>query len=236
MFSAQYRNMGDHESLWLNHTVASGGTAGVRWYEVRDLSATPTLYQQGTYDPGDGHYRWMGSLAIDQDGNMALGYSVSSSTLFPSIRYTGRLNGEALGQLPQGETSLMEGTGSQTGSNRWGDYSLMTVDPVDDCTFWYTQEYFATTSGNWTTRVGSFKFPSCGLPKGWIEGTVYNADYAGRHPRRPGGGRRPDHDPDRRDRCHGPLCDDPARRHLHPDRRPAAARLSRPGHRRPASP
>ncbi len=176
MFSAQYRNMGDYESLWLNHTVASGGTAGVRWYEVRDLSATPTLYQQGTYDPGDGHYRWMGSLAVDQDGNMALGYSVSSSTLFPSIRYSGRLNGEALGQLPQAETSLWEGTGSQTGSNRWGDYSRMSVDPVDDCTFWYTQEYFAATSGNWTTRVGSFKFPSCGLPKGWIEGTVYNAD------------------------------------------------------------
>jgi len=176
MFSAQYRNMGDHESLWLNHTVASGGTAGVRWYEVRDLSATPTLYQQGTYDPGDGHYRWMGSLAVDQDGNMALGYSVSSSTLFPSIRYTGRLDGEAPGQLLQGENSIIEGTGSQTGSNRWGDYSRMSVDPVDDCTFWYTQEYFKTTSGSWTTRVGSFKFPSCGLPKGWIEGTVYNAD------------------------------------------------------------
>ena len=176
MFAAQYRNMGDHESLWLNHTVASGGTAGVRWYEVRDLSATPTLYQQGTYNPGDGHYRWMGSLATDQDGNMALGYSVSSSTLYPSVRYAGRLNGEALGQLPQGENSIWEGTGSQTGSNRWGDYSRMTVDPVDDCTFWYTQEYFVTTSGNWTTRIGSFKFPSCGVPKGLIEGTVYNAE------------------------------------------------------------
>jgi len=176
MFSAQYRNMGGHESLWLNHTVDGGAVAGVRWYEVRDLSTTPTLYQQGTYSPDDGHYRWMGSLAVDQDGNMALGYSVSSSTLFPSVRYTGRLNGETLGQLPQGENSIVEGTGSQTGSNRWGDYSRMTVDPVDDCTFWYTQEYFKTTSGSWTTRVGSFKFPSCGLPKGWIEGTVYNAD------------------------------------------------------------
>jgi hypothetical protein len=175
MFSAHYRNMRDHESLWLNHTVASGGTAGVRWYEVRDLSATPTLYQQGTYDPGDGHYRWMGSLATDQDGNMALGYSVSSSTLFPSIRYTGRLNGETLGRLLQGEASLVEGTGSQSNSNRWGDYSMMTIDPADDCTFWYTQEYFITTSGNWTTRVGSFKFPSCGVPKGWIEGRVYNS-------------------------------------------------------------
>jgi len=176
MFAAQYRNMGDHESLWLNHTVASGGTTGVRWYEVRDLSATPTLYQQGTYDPGDGHYRWMGSLATDRDGNMALGYSVSSANLFPSVRYTGRLNGEAPGHLLQGETSLIEGTGSQTGSNRWGDYSRMSVDPVDDCTFWYTQEYFKTTSGSWTTRFGSFKFPSCGVPKGWIEGTVYNPD------------------------------------------------------------
>ncbi len=175
MFSAQYRNMGDHESLWLNHTVSSGGVAALRWYEVRDLSATPTLYQQGTYAPGDGNYRWMGSLAVDQDGNMALGYSASSSTLYPSIRYAGRLNGEPLGQLLQGEASLIEGAGSQTGSNRWGDYSRMSVDPADDCTFWYTQEYFKTVSGNWTTRVGSFKFPSCGLPKGWIEGDVYNA-------------------------------------------------------------
>lgn len=175
MFQLQYRNFGDFESLWVNHTVSSGGVAGIRWYEVRDLAATPTLYQQGTYQPDDGQYRWMGSLGVDQDGNMAVGYSVSSTTLFPAIRYAGRLDTEQLGALPQAEHSLIEGLGSQSGSNRWGDYSQMNVDPADDCTFWYTTEYFKATSGSWYTRIGSFKFPSCGLPKGWIEGFVRDA-------------------------------------------------------------
>lgn len=174
MYLLQYRNYGDHEALFVNHTVPSGGVAGVRWYEVRDPGGSPYVYQQGTFQP-DSHYRWMGSIAADRDGNLALGYSVSSSSLYPSIRYTGRLNGEILGQMTQGEASLIEGSGSQTGSNRWGDYSAMSVDPVDDCTFWYTQMYFKFTSGTWYTRIGSFKFPSCGLPKGQIVGTVYNA-------------------------------------------------------------
>lgn len=174
MYLLQYRNYGDHESLFVNHTVASGNSGGVRWYELRDPGGTPFVYQQGTFQPDD-HYRWMGSIAADGDGNVALGYSVSSSSLYPSIRYTGRLNGEPLGWMAQAEASLKEGTGSQTGSNRWGDYSAMSVDPVDDCTFWYTQEYFITTSGNWHTWIGSFRFPSCGQPKGWIAGTVYDA-------------------------------------------------------------
>ena len=117
----------------------------------------------------------MGSVATDQDGNMALGYSVSSDTLMPAVRYVGRLYSDPLGQLPQGETSLVEGKGVQTGSNRWGDYSLMSVDPVDDCTFWYTQEYVEVTSGNWNTRIGSFKFPSCGQPKGSLDGHALDA-------------------------------------------------------------
>jgi hypothetical protein len=174
MFSLHYRNRGEYESLWVNQTVASGGVAGVRWYEIRDPGGTPVVYQQGTYQP-DSSYRWMGSVATDQDGNMALGYSVSSSLLKPAIRYAGRLNGDPLGELPQGEVSLIEGNGVQTGSSRWGDYSLMTVDPVDDCTFWYTQEYVAVTSGNWNTRIGSFKFPSCGQPKGFLAGHVLDA-------------------------------------------------------------
>ncbi len=174
MFALQYRNLGDHEALWVNHTVLSGGVAGVRWYEVRDPGGTPFIYQQGTYQP-DGLYRWMGSVAADQDGNLAVGYSVSSADMHPAIRYAGRLNGETLNTLPQGETSLIEGTGSQTSSNRWGDYSMMTVDPVDDCTFWYTQEYYETNGGTWQTRIGSFKFPSCGQPKGWVAGLVYDA-------------------------------------------------------------
>jgi hypothetical protein len=175
MMQLQYRNLGDHEALWVNHTVASNGAAGIRWYEVRDPGGTPTIYQQGTYQP-DSNYRWMGSLAVDQDGNMALGYSISSTTLKPGIRYTGRLAGETPGILPQGEASLIDGAGVQTsGYGRWGDYSAMSIDPMDDCTFWYTQEYYKTTSNNWQTRIGSFRFPSCGQPKGWIGGMVYDA-------------------------------------------------------------
>jgi len=163
----QYRRFADgHESLVANHTVGVGSSnsqAAVRWYEIRNLSTTPTIYQQSTYAPGTDS-RWMGSVAMDQSGDIALGYSVSSSNVSPSIRYTGRLASDPLGTLPQGEEILMAGSGSQTSSfNRWGDYSMMAVDPTDDCTFWYTQEYYAVTStAGWQTRVGSFKFPNCG--------------------------------------------------------------------------
>jgi len=165
----QYRRFADgHESLVANHTVGVGAgnnQAAVRWYEIRNLSTTPTIYQQSTYAPGTDS-RWMGSIAMDQAGDIALGYSVSSSNVSPSIRYTGRLAGDTLATLPEGEATLIEGSGSQTSSfNRWGDYSMMAVDPTDDCTFWYTQEYYtATSTAGWQTRVGSFKFPSCGLP------------------------------------------------------------------------
>ena len=111
---------------------------------------------------------------------MAVGYSVASPTLMPGIRYAGRLYGEMPGALPQSEISLIEGTGVQTGASRWGDYSAMTVDPVDDCTFWYTTEYYTANGSNWQTRIGSFRFPSCGEPKGWISGTVYNAETMNR--------------------------------------------------------
>ena len=104
----------------------------------------------------------MGSIAQDKQGNMALGYSVSSSSVFPSIRYTGRLVTDAANTM-QAEATMQAGTGSQNGRlERWGDYSGMSIDPTDDCTFWYTTEYLkATGSFNWSTRVGSFKFPSC---------------------------------------------------------------------------
>ncbi|MBP7688632.1 MAG: carboxypeptidase regulatory-like domain-containing protein, partial [Thermoflexales bacterium] len=179
MFRATYRNFGSHETVLLNHTVLADGAdrAGVRWYELRDLSTTPTIYQQGTYAPADGHYRWMGSLAMDHVGNIALGYSVSSSTLDPSIRYAGRLSTDPLGTLPQAEASIITGSGAQTGTGaRWGDYSAMTVDPVDDCTFWYTTEYIQTTgTAPWQTRVASFKFPNCALgPQGTLTGVVSN--------------------------------------------------------------
>jgi hypothetical protein len=168
----QYRRFADgHESLVANHTVAVGPSsnrAAVRWYEIRNLSSTPTVYQQGTYAPGSDN-RWMGSIAMDQSGDIALGYSVSSSTVYPSIRYTGRLGSDPLATLPQGEASIIAGSGSQTSTfSRWGDYSMMAVDPVDDCTFWYTQEYYSVTSNiGWQTRVGAFKFPSCGTPPAW---------------------------------------------------------------------
>lgn len=163
-----YRNFGTHESLVINHSVDVDSTsavqAGVRWYEVRNPNTSPIIYQQGTYAP-DATNRWMGSIAQDAQGNMALGYSVSSSAVSPGIRYTGRLVTDPLGQMDQGETTLINGSGSQTGTgSRWGDYSMMTVDPVDDCTFWYTTEYLVSTgTAPWVTRIGSFKFPGCAV-------------------------------------------------------------------------
>src|SRR6266568_1590472 len=179
MYRLVYRNFGDHEALWANNTVNVGGNrAGIRWAEIRDPGGAPAVFQEGTHGPGDGLYRWMGSLAVDKDGNMALGYSVSGTTLFPSIRYAGRLSGDPAGTLAQTETEMYAGTGSQTASfSRWGDYSAMSVDDTDGCTFWYTQEYYAATgSFDFHTRVGSFRFPSCtSLPHGTLTGTVTDA-------------------------------------------------------------
>jgi hypothetical protein len=177
MFRLQYRHFAGYDTMVVNHTVDVNGMdhAGVRWYELHDPGAGWSIYQQGTYAP-DSNHRWMGSAALDGSGNLALGYSVSSASVYPSIRYTGRLSGDPLGTLPQGETSIIEGGGSQTGVNRWGDYSMMAVDPVDQCTFWYTQEYLSTTSGwGWQTRIAAFKFPSCTTgPSGSLQGTVRN--------------------------------------------------------------
>jgi hypothetical protein len=171
MMQLIYRAVGGVESLWMNHTVASQGVAGLRWYELHDPGGTPHLYQQGTFQP-DASHRWVGSLAVDQDGNMAIGYSVSSANMYPAIRYTGRLAGETPGDLPQGENILIQGNGSQTSTTRWGDYSAMSVDPSDDCTYWYTNEYYTASGSNWRTRIGAFKYPSCGLLKGTLVGAV----------------------------------------------------------------
>ena len=161
MYRLAYRNFGDHEALVVNHSVTAGSSVGVRWYEIRNPNGTPTVFQQGTYAP-DATYRWMGSIAMDHAGNIAVGYSVSSAALSPGIRYTGRLASDTLGTL-QSENSIVSGGGSQIPNlSRWGDYSAMTVDPIDDCTFWFTSEYLkATGSFNWSTRIASFKFPSC---------------------------------------------------------------------------
>ena len=166
MFRLAYRNFGTYESLVATHSVQVGSNkrnsyAGVRWYELRNPGGTPTVYQQSTFAP-DSTFRWMGSIAMDKQGNMALGYSASSSQIHPAIRYTGRLASDPLSTM-QAETSLIEGMGSQLANlSRWGDYSAMTVDPVDDCTFWYTSEYLkANGTFNWSTRIASFKFSGC---------------------------------------------------------------------------
>lgn len=164
-----YRNFGGHESLVTNQSVeALPGVAGVRWYEIRRTNGAYSLYQQGTISPGDGVHRWMGSAAQDKKGNMAIGYSVvNGTTVYPGIRYTGRLAGDPLGTTPQGEGVIINGSGVQRTSNsRWGDYSSMNIDPVDDCTFWYINEYYtaagqASSGAGWQTRIASFKLPSC---------------------------------------------------------------------------
>jgi len=165
---AAYRNFGSHESIVTNQSVeAASGVAGIRWWEIRNLSGTATLYQEGTFAPGttDGIHRWMGSIAMDASGDIGLGYSASDgSSTFPSVWYTGRLASDPLGTMPQGEGSIVDGGGSQTSSgSRWGDYTALTVDPLDDCTFWYVNEYLPTTSSTgYRLRVGAFKFPECG--------------------------------------------------------------------------
>jgi hypothetical protein len=187
MYRLAYRNFGDHESLVVNHAVAatvdSTNTVGIRWYELRNTpssaSGTPSVFQQGTFAP-DTKYRWMGSVAMSGTGDIALGYSRSSSNSgdYPSIAYTGRLAGDAPGVMTQGETVLRSGQGSQTDYNRWGDYSSMSVDPSDDCTFWYTNEYLPNTdSFNWKTRIGSFQFPGCSGGGGGGGGALTNGDF-----------------------------------------------------------
>ena len=161
MVQIQYRYLNGVESLWATHTVSSGGVTGVRWYEIRNPNGTPSVYQQSTYQP-DSTYRWMPSVAVDGAGNMALGYSASSSSIYPQIRYAGRLATDTLNSLAQGEATLVTGGGYQSSYTRWGDYSAMSIDPSDDCTFWYTTEYYTSSGTNWQTRIGSFKFPSCG--------------------------------------------------------------------------
>jgi hypothetical protein len=161
LFRLAYRHFADgHESLVANHTVNNPGPVAVRWYEVQSPGNNPYVFQQGTYAP-DSNNRWMGSIAMDQMGDIAVGYSVSSASMYPAVRYAARLQSDVLNTL-ESENSIIEGTGSEVGSNRWGDYSAMSVDPADDCTFWYTQEYFPVTGDyNWHTRVASFSFPSC---------------------------------------------------------------------------
>ncbi len=168
MYRLAYRNFPatatspTHESLVVNHSVSGSGTSAPRWYELRSPgSGTFTVYQRSSYAP-DAAYRWMGSAAMDKLGNLAVGYSVSSAAIHPGIRYTGRGATDPLNTLRQ-EAVILDGAGSQIGGlSRWGDYSSMTLDPSDDCTFWYTTEYLKVNgSFNWSTRLFSFRFLGC---------------------------------------------------------------------------
>jgi hypothetical protein len=154
-----YRNFGTHQSMVVCHVINGGGNrAGMRWYEFRNTGAAWSLYQQGTYAPADGLHRWMGSIAINAAGHIALGYSVSSSTMYPAIRYTGRYASDPLGQMTITEETIWAGTGSQTGLDRWGDYTQMSVDP-NGINFWYINQYQPSTgSFNWRTRIANIDY------------------------------------------------------------------------------
>jgi hypothetical protein len=161
MYRLAYRNFGNHESLVVTHSIEGGALSGVRWYEIRNPGSSPVLFQQGTVvDPSLDY--WMGSIAMDKAGNIALGFSVSSDSVDPSVAVVGRTPNDPLGTM-EAPLFLVDGTGVQVNSfKRWGDYSSMSVDPQDGCTFWYSQEYYKTTgSFNWSTRIASFKFNSC---------------------------------------------------------------------------
>jgi hypothetical protein len=184
MYRLAYRNFGGgHESMVVNHSiVAQGGNVGPRWYLLDSMTsdkngvASFALKAQGTYAPDNTGYRWMGSIAMDDQGNMALGYSFSSTSIFPSIAVTGRLASDpivnTIGTMGN-EIILKAGGGAQTGTNRWGDYSSMRIDPTDDCTFWYTNQYYPTTSAaNWYTYIGAFRFSTCGNGGGFTLSTL----------------------------------------------------------------
>jgi Protein of unknown function (DUF1573) len=164
MYRFAIRHFADHDRAVVSHAVENGSQVAIRWYELYDPAGNVTLNQQGTFAP-DTTFRWMSSVAEDQSADIALGYSASSSSVFPAVRFTGRVPTDPLGSM-ETEASIMEGAGSQTGgsyANRWGDYTAMQVDPIDDCTFWYVDEYEKVTGyENWTTRIASFSFPTCG--------------------------------------------------------------------------
>jgi Bacterial Ig domain len=191
MYRLAYRNFPNasppHESLVVTHSVdpgASGGKSAIRWYEIRDPNGTPTLYQQSTFAP-DSDSRWMGSIAMDKIGDMLVGYSDSSSSIHPGIRYTGRAVTDPLNTMQSESSFIFAGGGSQTtGLNRWGDYSSMAIDAVDDCTFWYTQEYLKNDGTfNWSTHIASASFPNCfelpSPPTVWIDTPTQGSTVSG---------------------------------------------------------
>jgi hypothetical protein len=197
MYRLAYRNQGTQaapdESLVLSGTTAGSASTpahgAIHWWEYRNptpgsSTTMPTVFQDGTYDP-DTNYRWLPSIAMDKDRNIALGYSKSSPTLFPGIYVTGRLAADPAGTMGA-ETLMQAGLGVQlvvngvNPGNRWGDYSAMTLDPIDQCTFYYTNEYLKTNGGfNWSTRIASYKFPTCQSAAnlyGTVTGTITSSE------------------------------------------------------------
>jgi hypothetical protein len=165
MYRLSYRHFSDgHEALFVNHSINPGSVAaGVRWYELRPAAnGSVTVYQQSSYAPSGGLSRWMGSVASDKNGDLAVGYSTSSGTAYPAINFSYRTPSDPLSKLGS-EQLIFAGNGAQQRTlNRWGDYSAMTIDPVDDCTFWYTNQYLASSGTfNWHTRIASFKIAGC---------------------------------------------------------------------------
>lgn len=180
MYRLAYRHFADgHEALVVNQSVTANSATSVRWYELRNATGstmaatTPVVYQQSTLNNSDGTHRWMGSIAMDSSGDIALGYTASSSSVYPSVRMTGRLATDTLNTMGT-ETELRTGHGSQLPNlSRWGDYSAMTVDPQNDCTFWYTSEHLQTNgTWNWNTWISSFTFAGCGSTGGPTTGTL----------------------------------------------------------------
>ena len=157
-----YRRVGGHESIVAVHSVnTNAGGGGVRWYELRlDKQRAPTLFQQGTYAPDSG-FRWMGSPAMDAQGNIGIGYSYGGPGKFAGQRFAGRLASDPKGQMTLREAVLVEGEGAQTNTLRWEDYAATAVDPSDDCTIWYVGDYLKRDAANYSTRIAGVKFPGC---------------------------------------------------------------------------
>ncbi|MCU0287024.1 MAG: discoidin domain-containing protein [Acidobacteria bacterium] len=155
MYPANYMNFGTYEAVYLCHVCDTSSRRAMRWYEIRIAGGNSSIYQQGTYSP-DATHRWMGSIGADKNGNIAMGYSASSSSIYPGIRFTGRKTSDTLGTMGQGEVTIEDGGGYQSTYTRWGDYSQISLDPVDNETFWYTQEYYTSNGTIWRTRIGAF--------------------------------------------------------------------------------
>jgi hypothetical protein len=182
-----YRNSGGHESIVALHSInTAAGGGGVRWYEFRlNEKRDPYLYQQGTYAP-DAFYRWMGSIGMDRQGNIGVGYSFGGTPNFAGQRFAARLADDPLGVLTFQETVLVNGEASQTSTMRWEDYATTAMDPIDDCTFWYAGDYIKKDAASYSTRIGSFRLPGC--RRGTVSGsTSFDVNHNGRRdPGEPG--------------------------------------------------